>query len=269
MGVDDEKAETEQNSKEKETEFDVSRLTIGKVTKLTQIDHSLVDIAVCDSAYAGITTFGALIVWGDYSKIYSTESEQEKEEKAKAKGKGKKKKKSKKEKEKVEEEVKSVEPYLVVTMRNDNDDAEEAETVAINYKRVVSGLSCFVVLHANGRLFSFGADEKGALGLGAEVRKCLQPKAIEFTTDSDSVEMNETQIRDISSWDHGCLADDDKTKERIEAAAEPENAVDANAETEVKTHAFYMPNRISIATDSQPHTIKKAVVTNAGGFFWG
>ena len=155
------------------------------------------------------------------------------------------------------------EPYIVIA------------AVDVKYKRVVSGLSCFVLLGTDGCAYSLGADESGALGLGEQVKSCLQPKAIQFAEE-------ETQIRSISSWSHGCLAiddqggawywgaafasDGDKPSEPIDTAAEPENSTEPKPEAEAETPTFYLPTRI--VTDPQ-HPIKQAVVTDAGGFFWG
>jgi len=225
--------ESENKENEKET-FEVSASK-----KLTEIDVKIIDFAITSTAYVAITEDQKLIIWGDYDKIYSANMDN--------KDKKPKKKKDPKQKDDDENIEESTKKYLFIETEH-------------KFTAVVSCLNNFIILDDNGKLYSFGFDEKyGALGLGPEIAESLQPKPINISNDSD----DDIVIKSISSWDYGCIALDNESNiwywgKRFSTATNDDN--------DDHKSPFYFPTKIEMS--SKYDSVKKAMITNMGGFLW-
>ena len=246
-------AKTTEEKKENEDEAEKIIFEISTIKEWTEIDVKIIDIAITSTAYVAITTDQKLIVWGDYDKIYSTNVE---DKGKKSKKKNDKKKNDKKKKDEVDVEQ-STKPYLFIETEH-------------KYTKIVSCLNNVVVLDENGNLYSFGFDEKcGALGLGPEISESLQPKLIKLKNDDNDndndIDNNyKIIIKSISSWTYGCIAIDDKSN--IWYWGKRFSSKNDHDDDNHNNSPFYSPTKIEI--NSKYNSIKKAMVTNVGGFLW-
>lgn len=246
-------------------------MKISEVQQLTQIDLKIQDIAVSSTAYAAITEDGDMILWGDYSKIYSINMEKVEE-------KGKKKKKKSKDKDNVEETNVPNEPYIIVKPKTENETENEEDVMPeVKYQSIMGCTDSFVALDCDGNVHTFGTSDCGALGLGDDVAECLQPQRVSFGK-QDSL-----KTVSITCSGSSCVAVDadgvvwywgktfppisDDTSEQETKPTEDTNEDQADAEQKQEEQLVYaVPVQVTMDVDIQQ--IRAAVVTEVGGFVW-
>merc|ERR1712129_582099 len=102
--------------------------SISDAIPLSEIDQKIIDVAITSTAYAAITMSKELIIWGDYSKMYS-ENEDNANDKSKKKIKKTKPKKNDNPKDE-EENKEPAKAYVVVKTHNESIEKNESETEA-------------------------------------------------------------------------------------------------------------------------------------------
>merc|ERR1712129_277166 len=245
--------------------------SISDALPLSEIDQKIIDVAITSTAYAAITMNKELVIWGDYSKIYSEIGDNASD---KSKKKIKKTKPKKNDNPKDEDENKEpTKTYVVVKTHKESVDKNESETeaeeiITIQYKNITSCSNSFIVLDEHGNLYAFGQNDFGVLGLSKETKEVMRPRQIIFDTES------EIRIDSLSSYENGCLAlDNDQNvwfwgkllndgDDKINTPTNDQEVKDDDAP--IEEASIYLP--IKVCIESTPTEIQKAILTRVGGF---
>merc|ERR1712129_325296 len=245
--------------------------SISDALPLSEIDQKIIDVAITSTAYAAITMNKELVIWGDYSKIYSEIGDNASD---KSKKKIKKTKPKKNDNPKDEDENKEpTKTYVVVKPHNESIDKNESETeaeeiITIQYKNITSCSNSFIVLDEHGNVYAFGQNDFGVLGLSKETKERMQPQKIVFDTES------EIRIVSLSSYENGCLALDNNQNvwfwgklfndgdAKINTSSDQEDK--DNDDAPIEEAGIYLP--IKICIESTPTQTQKAILTRVGGF---